>query len=191
MTRPLVRSGGLRKVLVIGPGGAGKSTLARRIAEVTGLPMIHLDALYWHPGWRPTPNEEWDRVINELCAREAWVMDGNYGRTLAVRLAACDTVIFLDTPRWRCLWRIVRRRLRYAGRSRPDLAPGCPDRLTWEFVRWVWTYPSRRRPAILAQLSTLSHHKRVFVLRGDRDAERLVAELGRATEARRHGDDMG
>lgn len=169
----------MRRVLVIGSGGAGKSTLARRIAAVTGLPLIHLDALFWHSGWRATPDDSWDRVIDELCAREVWVMDGNYGRTLAVRLAACDTVVFVDTPRWRCLWRIVRRRIRYGARNRPDLPEGCPDRLTWEFVRWVWSYPRRRRPPILRQLSELSEQKRIVVLRGRRESERFLAGLAR------------
>jgi adenylate kinase family enzyme len=71
--------------------------------------LIHLDALYWRAGWKPTPNEEWDRIVEELSARDAWVMDGNYGRTLPTRLAACDTVIFLDMSRYICLWLVFKR----------------------------------------------------------------------------------
>jgi len=140
----------MRRVLVIGPGGAGKSTFARALAERTGLPLIHLDTLYWHSGWVATPNEEWDRTVQELIGRDRWIMDGNYGRTLSVRLAACDTVILLDLPRHVCLWRVTRRWWRYRKTSRPDLAPGCPEQLSWEFVRWIWTYKKRRRPGVLS-----------------------------------------
>ncbi|HSA56678.1 MAG TPA: hypothetical protein VLE53_13295 [Gemmatimonadaceae bacterium] len=174
----------MRRVLVIGSGGAGKTTLARRIAAATGLPLIHLDALYWHPGWRATPNDEWDRVITGLCAREAWVMDGNYGRTLPVRLAACDTVVFLDTPRWRCLWRVIRRRMQYALRQRPDLPAGCRDRLTWEFVQWVWSYPKRRRPGVLLGVAAAARHARVVVLRDARDVEAFLVGLRAPSGAR-------
>jgi len=78
----------VRKVLVIGSGGAGKSTFARRLAERTGLPLVHLDLLYWHDGWVPSANAEWDGVVARLVSQDDWIMDGNYGRTLVTRLAA-------------------------------------------------------------------------------------------------------
>ena len=90
----------MRKVLVIGSGGAGKSTFASKLSKRTGLPLIHLDSLYWRPGWIETSTAEWDQTIEHLLGRDTWIMDGNYGRTLERRLAACDTVIFLDLPLW-------------------------------------------------------------------------------------------
>src|ERR1051325_11561095 len=118
----------MRRVLVIGSGGAGKSTFAARLGERTGLPVVHLDAHYWRAGWRETPREEWDARVDELLAADEWIIDGNYGGTLARRLAACDTVIFLDLPRTLCLWRVVKRRALFRGRSRPDMAEGWPER---------------------------------------------------------------
>ncbi len=159
----------MQKVLVIGSGGSGKSMFCRKLGERPGLPVIHLDQLFWHPGWVKTPDEEWDRLIAELCARDAWIMDGNYGRTLAPRIEAADTIIFLDLPRLVCTWRILKRQIRYAGRIRPDSAPGCPERLTWEFVSWVWTYPSRRRPDVMRRLQAVRATKRVIVLRNARE----------------------
>ena len=170
----------MRRVLVIGSGGAGKSTLAARIGERLGLPVIHLDALYWRPGWVPTPPDEWARVVGELVARDAWVMDGNYGGTLDQRLAACDTVVFLDLPRWLCAWRVVRRAMRYRGRSRPDMAPGCPEQVTREFLGWIWRYPSRRRPEILRRLGALGAGQQGVVLRSRAEAERWVEDVGAA-----------
>ena len=165
----------MRRVLVIGSGGAGKSTFAQRLGARTGLPVVHLDARYWHAGWEPTPPDEWQDVVRELVARDAWVMDGNYGGTLDTRLAACDTVIFLDLPRLVCLWRVVRRWARHRGATRPDMAPGCDEQLSLEFLRWIWGYPTRQRPGILRRLSTLAAEQRAVVLRSTADVERFLA----------------
>jgi adenylate kinase family enzyme len=165
----------MQRVLVIGPGGAGKSTLARRLSERTGLPLVHLDALHWRPGWVAVPREEWSRTIDSLLARERWIMDGNYGGTLDRRLAACDTVIFLDASRIRCVQQVVKRRLR--GRRGPDMAEGCPERLTWSFLWWIWTYPTRRRPGILQRLSALRADQHAVVLRSRADVERFLAAV--------------
>lgn len=155
----------MRRILIIGSGGAGKSALARRLGASAGLPVIHLDAHFWHDGWVETPKEEWNRIVGEMLQRDAWIMDGNYGGTLDLRLAACDTVIFLDMPRLTCAWRVIRRRFMHSGRARPEMPAGCPERLSWEFFQWVWTYPRRRRAGILARLSTLRPDQRVVILR--------------------------
>jgi adenylate kinase family enzyme len=167
-----------RRLLIVGAGGAGKSTLARRVGERLGLPVIHLDAHYWRAGWVETPPDEWTAAVDRLAAGERWVMDGNYGGTLDRRLARADTVVFLDAPRLTSLWRVVKRWLRHRGRTRPDVAPGCPEQLSWEFVRWIWTYPRRRRGEMLAKLDAVRTTKRVHVLRTARDVDAFVAGLG-------------
>ena len=155
----------MSRILVIGTGGSGKTTVARRLAQRTGLPLIHLDALYWRAGWEPTPPEEWRAKVRQLVQRDAWIVDGNYGGTLDLRLEACDTVVFLDLPRLVCLWRVLGRWLRHVGRVRPDLPPGCRERLTWEFLAWIWTYRTRRRGDILKRLAALEKRKRVAIVR--------------------------
>lgn len=167
----------MRRILVIGSGGSGKTTVAKQIAARTGLPLIHLDQLFWSPGWVPSPDSEWDRTIDELISRDAWVMDGNYGRTLPQRLAAADTIVFLDLPRVVCTWRILKRRFTHLGASRPDVAPGCPEQLNFEFVHWVWTYPSRKRPEIMRKLDALRHEKHVHILRSASDVRDFLASL--------------
>lgn len=155
----------MRRVLLIGSGGAGKSTLARDIAARTGLPLIHLDALYWKPGWVETPADAWRDAVAELLKQDAWVMDGNYGGTLDLRLAACDTVIFIDMPPTVCLWRVIRRRLRHRGVSRPDMTPGCPERLDAGSLLWIAFYRLRRRQAIRDRLAVAAADgKRTIVL---------------------------
>jgi adenylate kinase family enzyme len=164
-------------VLVVGPGGAGKTTFSLRLGELLGLPVMHLDSFYWRPGWEAPSDGEWEATVRRLTAGRAWVMDGNYGGTLDLRLRAADTVVFLDPPRLLCLWRLARRRLRYRGRSRPDMAPGCSERLTPEFLRYVWTYPTRRRPGVMRKLERLRHSKSVFVLRSPAETRRFLADL--------------
>ena len=165
----------MKRVLVIGSGGTGKTTVAQRLARRTGLPLIHLDLLYWRPGWQPTPSEEWREAVRRLVAGDRWIIDGNYGGTLDLRLAACDTVVFLDLPRVLCLWRVLIRQLRYLGRTRPELPNGCRERLSWAFLAWIWTYPSRRRGSILTRLHALDKGKRVVILRNAREIEDFIA----------------
>ena len=170
----------MQRVLVIGSGGAGKSTVAARLGALTGLPVHHLDTLYWQPGWVLTPAPEWARRVAELTAGPAWIMDGNYGGTLEQRLAACDTVLFLDLPRLVCVARVLRRWLRYRGRSRPDMTAGCPERITGEFLRWVWRYPVERRPGVLRRLAAAqAGGVRVVHLRSTREVERFLSGLAR------------
>lgn len=93
---------------MIGSGGSGKSTFSRRLGEITGLPVIHLDKLHWRPNWTPTPADEWREMVQTEIDREAWIMDGNFGGTREMRMKAADTIIMLDVPRWLCLYRIVK-----------------------------------------------------------------------------------
>ena len=165
--------------MVIGSGGAGKTTVARRIAAATGLPLVHLDRLFWRPGWVRTPTAEWHRLMEDLVAADRWVIDGNYGGTMDLRLAAADTVVFLDVSRLRCLARIGRRALLHRGRTRDDMTPGCPERVTWEFVRWVWSYPAIHRPRILSTLSAFeAAGGRVAVLRTDSETREFLSAVG-------------
>jgi adenylate kinase family enzyme len=166
----------MQRILVIGCGGAGKSTVARRLADRLGLPIVHLDRVYWRAGWTPTPEDEWRAVVAELIAKPRWVMDGNYGGTMAMRLSAADTVIFLDLPRVVCLWRVVKRRVMYHGRSRPDIAPGCAEQLNLEFLSWIlWTFPNRHRQRNLERLK--QGGARVIILTSQRQVDRFLDDL--------------
>jgi adenylate kinase family enzyme len=164
----------MRKVLVIGSGGAGKSTVAKRLGELLKLEVIHLDSLYWSAGWVEMPKAEWQRAVEELLNRKAWIIDGNYSGTLQMRLEACDTVIFLDMSRLICLWRLLKRAVLYRNESRPDMADGCPEKLNLEFIRWVWGYPERTRPKFIELLENSAGNKQVIWLRSRTEVERFL-----------------
>jgi adenylate kinase family enzyme len=170
----------MKRIAIIGPGGSGKSTLACELGAILGIEVIHLDALFWKPGWVETPKPEWRSIQEDLVRRESWIMDGNYGGTLDIRLAAADTIIFLDFPRLLCLWRVIKRRVQHIGRGRPDMGPDCPERLTWQFLWWIWTYRTRKRPAVLQELAQYADEKRIFVLRGPADARCFLKETANA-----------
>jgi adenylate kinase family enzyme len=121
----------MQRVLVIGSPGSGKSTLATELARRTGLPLIHLDQEHWRSGWVEPPKDEWRRRVAELVAGNRWIIDGNYGGTLDLRLARADTLIDLEFPAWLCVWRILRRVAGSWGRVRPDMAEGCPEQLNF------------------------------------------------------------
>jgi len=108
-------------VAVVGSGGAGKSTFARALGGVTGLPVVHLDEHYWRPGWVEPSKTEWSAIQTDLVSRDRWIMDGNYGGTFDVRFARADTVIVLSLPRAACLVGSTRRFSNGSGGTRPTV----------------------------------------------------------------------
>jgi adenylate kinase family enzyme len=173
----------MQRILVIGSPGAGKSTLASRIARELGLPLIHLDREYFGPGWTTPPKAEWREKVSTLAARPAWVMDGNYASTFDIRVPRATTIVWLDLPRWRCLTRVLWRVARNYGRSRPDLGAAGPERFDLSFMRWIWSYPVTMRPKTARMLERLRPDQRVYVLRSRSGIPALEAELTSNREA--------
>lgn len=167
----------MRRVLVLGCPGAGKSTLARSLGEALSLPVVHLDKLWWKSGWVNRTEGEFDALLDAVLLGEEWVIDGNYLRTLPRRLERCDAVVLLDYPRRVCLLRALRRILTWRGRTRPDMAADCPERLDGEFVRWIWDFHRTQRPQVLELLDGWTGEKHVF--RSPKDCARFLAKLER------------
>ena len=171
----------IRKILIIGSGGAGKSTLAAELGGILGLEVIHLDAHFWSPGWVPTPRPQWIETVEKLMSRDAWIMDGHYGSTLEMRLEISDAVIFLDFPKMVCVWRVIKRRFQNIGVSRPDMAPGCPERfLDAEFLKfllWIWRFPQVNSPSVVRRLRGYSDTKLIVTLRRPKDVRRFMEDL--------------
>lgn len=169
----------MKRVLIIGSSGSGKSTLARQLGARLELPVIHLDRHYWHPGWVGTPREKWQRTVDRLVQRDAWIMDGNYRGTLETRLEAADSVVFLDLPPWICAMRAIKRRIQYHNRPRPDIADGCKEPLLdpqlFQFIRHVLSYPDRAKPYVMKQLGTIADEKHVVLLQSTRDVNNFLS----------------
>jgi adenylate kinase family enzyme len=167
----------MQRILIIGSSGAGKSTLSRALGKATGIPVIHLDAEFWQPGWRETPREIWSERVAALLRSERWIMDGNYGGTMPARIQAADTVVLLNLSRWLCLYRVVSRSIRGYGRARSDLNPGCPEKLPdLAFLTWIWTYPREKLPSVLELLRDQAG-KRIIVLRTRREVREFLAAV--------------
>jgi len=169
----------VERVAILGAGGAGKSQLARELARRTGLPVVHLDVLYWRPGWTAPPEEEFRAALDAAVAEERWILDGNFLRDDAddPRFARADTVVFLDLPRTTCIRRALWRGLRDRHRARTDLSEGCSEAFDVPFLRWVWNYPRKNRPDVLARLAALGPGVAVHRLRSDADVRRFLAGL--------------
>ena len=164
----------MERVLILGCSGSGKSTLARAISARTGLPLVHLDQLWWKPGWENRTPEEFDALLAAELQGDKWIMDGNYDRTLPRRLERCDGVLYLDCARLLCLWRVLKRTVRHWGRSRADMPQGCPERVDGAFLRYIWTFQKIQRPRTLAALEGCG--KPVYLLRNRRDCARFLEE---------------
>ena len=125
----------------------------------------------------------WKRIQEELVAEDAWIIEGNYGGTVDIRLARADTILFLECGRFTSLWRIGQRWFKYRGGTRPDMAPGCPEKLDGEFIRWIWKFPGKDRPWILAKIQQHSRGKTVAHLRGTAEAGRFLAGVAGQRDA--------
>lgn len=177
MSTELLRSA--RRILVVGCSGAGKSTLSRALSDRLGLRHISMDReFFWLAGWKLRDRQEIRRLIGEAVAGERWIIDGNSPGTLDLRLPRADLVIWLRLPRLLCLRRILARRIRFAGRNRPDMADGCPERIDADFLAYIWYFERKESPEIAKAIETHGEGVPVLVLRTTSEVDGLLARLG-------------
>ena len=168
-----------RRIMVVGGCGAGKSTFSKKLSGQTGLPLIHLDRLGWRGTWEAVPREEFDALLARETAKDEWIIDGNYSRTIPARLARADTVVWFDFSGIRCLIGVVGRFVRNYGRTRNDMGGDCPETFSLEklrfFHRTFWGARKTRRR--IAELLKSCPDKRVIVFKTRREADRFLGEL--------------
>ncbi|MFI2859022.1 AAA family ATPase [Paenibacillus sp. JSM ZJ436] len=148
----------MKRIMIIGSGGAGKSTLSKQL------------------GWISTSNDEWDNFQERLVLEESWIIDGNYGRTLDIRMTQADVIILLDFSRWITTYRVIKRRLIYHGKTRPDLNEDCPESLDFEFIKWVWNFKKTKIPGIMEKLMKYQD-KKIIVLKSPKNVEKLIKQI--------------
>ena len=173
----------MERILIIGCSGSGKTTLACQIREILHLPVVHLDKLWWTGNWETVSREEFDASLALELEKQQWVMDGNYSRTMEMRLAKCDTIVYLDFDRITCLWGMVKRVTRYYGRTRPDMGGNCPERFDWEFIQWIWNFNKKNRERNYRWLEETKQAEAI-VLKNRRQVRKFLEQLKMKQESR-------
>ena len=168
----------MKRVLILGSSGSGKSTLSRLLGAKLDLPIIYLDQHYWLPGWQESTAEQWQETLENLLRRERWIMDGTFSGSFDKRAAVADSIVFLDMPRWLCLWRVFKRRIRFHKQSRPDMTQGCPERINWGFFEYIWTYRRKRGLLIMDKMKKLQMQKSVFIIQSKKELSQFKQQHG-------------
>lgn len=153
-----------KRIIIIGNSGSGKTTISCQLGELLKLPVVHLDKEYWKEGWVRPPKEEWNEKIKTLVSNSEWIMDGIFSDSLEIRLIRADTVIFLDYNRFVCLYGALKRWLTYFGKSRPDVAESCIEKIDFVLLKWVlWTFPNKSRKNIIYHLSIYNDKNLIII----------------------------
>lgn len=164
------------KIAVIGYAGAGKSTLARTLGARYGIPVLHFDTVQFNPNWQEREREEAHRMVHEFMENPEWVMDGTYSKfEYERRLAEADQIVILSLPRMTCLFRAVKRYVSFRGKTRPDMADGCCEKLDPEFVWWLLWAGRTKKKRRKFQSVVAQYPEKTVVLRSQRDIDRYLA----------------
>ncbi|MBP6985206.1 MAG: hypothetical protein KBB83_01290 [Alphaproteobacteria bacterium] len=138
----------LKNILIVGCSGGGKSTLAEHLSEMTGLRVIYMDHIYWKPGWDLRSQEDITALITKEIQKDGWICEGNNAQTFHLRVPKARMLIWLDLPRRTCLWRVIKRTIKYYGKTRENSPQGCPERFDWDFFKWIWNYNKVSHPKL-------------------------------------------
>lgn len=171
----IVRS--MKRIVIVGSPGVGKTTFARRLASITGLPLTHLDKVYYDQTYAyPTDKDAWRNRVQELTNEPLWIIDGNYKSTFDIRFPAADTIIFLDYPTKLTLTRALKRRIKLHGKVRPDMPSTWKERLDWRFIWFIANYRRKQQPKVLALLKQQTHAQ-VFHFTSTSSAEAFLDRI--------------
>lgn len=167
------------KIAIIGYSGAGKSTLARRLGELYGIPVLHLDTVEFLPKWEKRGLSEKQRIVSDfMSGNESWVIDGNYSKLFrAERLEQADMIVMLLFNRFNCLWRAIKRYRRFKGRTRPDMSDGCAEKIDLEFVWWILHDGRTKSKKASYKAVSVQYPDMVTVLKNQRELDEFLRRL--------------
>jgi len=166
------------KVAVIGYSGAGKSTLARALGERYGVPVLHMDWVYWVPDWQVRDREEAHRIVHEFMEQPQWVIDGNYTKfEYERRMAEADRIIFLNFSRLACFFRAWKRFFQFRGATRADMGEGCTEKMDLEFMKWILWKGRTQREKKGYRFTLSEYPEKVDILRSQREINRYLEGL--------------
>ena len=179
----------MEKIVIIGSAGAGKSTLARKLSSKLSIKVVHLDRVFWKPGWKEKPRDTRIDILQQIVREDQWVIEGTYLSSSEPRLNAADTIVFLDINPLLCILRIIRRyrpffrllrivKLQhgYQDCSRRDIPDGCQDKLNLIRILKVLAFPFRGRRTLKQKLRKYKS-KQIIWLRSPREVEDFLAQL--------------
>jgi adenylate kinase family enzyme len=172
----------MERIMIVGQPGSGKSTLAQALGRRTGLPVIHVDQIHWQPGWVERSKAEKTRLCREAEQQSRWIFEGGHSATWSSRVARADMLIMLYRPVSLRLWRVLRRAITGLGRTRPDMAEGCPERLSSlpEFIRYIWTTRKSAREKMERLAATAPGACEVVRLHSDAQVDSFLAGFPRS-----------
>lgn len=165
-----------KRIMIMGSPGSGKSTFSRQLADITGIPLIHLDKVFWNSGWVETPKEEWVKKQAALISGDRWIIDGNYGGTIDIRLEKADTVIYFELSKFVCLTSYLKRVITNMGKARPDMPEGCIEKIDYEFMKYIWNFPKSAGCRNKEKLEKRKD-KNIIIFRKRREAGKFLKQM--------------
>ncbi|MCP3030779.1 topology modulation protein [Halobacillus sp. A1] len=166
----------MNRVAILGSAGSGKSTLAKQLGGRHHIEVVHMDRLFWKPGWIMSTQAELAAKQKVHLGKPSWIIEGNYSGVWDERLALADTVIMLDLNRYLCLLRILKRWLLNKGKSREDMAPGCSERMSLEFIKYVWNYPTKKRSHVMSSALEQANHAQIVILPSKKSVKKFLCQ---------------
>jgi len=164
----------MNKIAIIGCCGAGKTFLSLALGKRLQIHVHHLDAIYWKPNWVESKMSEFQMQQEKIIAQDQWILDGNYGKTMDIRLQYADTIIFLDIATSVCIWSILKRYFRYRNKTRIDMGGDNTEHMTFEFLFYTWSFRRKNRSKIMEKLNTIQQSKNVIILKSRKDVNAFI-----------------
>lgn len=161
-----------KRIVVVGNNGSGKSYLSRELAKITGLPLTHLDAVYWKPNWEQPTRDEWIQLQSKLTSNNKWIMDGNHTSTMDIRFRKADLIIFINEKRFMCLLNVLRR----SRTKRADMPDYLKDRFDlnyFKFLKGLWNFSKSRELNILNLIKKYPN-KDVLIIQGRQEMNKML-----------------